>query len=47
MTKEAKLDKRDVGALPKTPSLYLVNQKNRLRLHFDCAACEMVITPDC
>ena len=27
--------------------LYLVNQKNRLRLHFDCAACEMAITPDC
>ncbi|MBO4841777.1 MAG: U32 family peptidase [Bacteroidales bacterium] len=47
MTKEAKFDKRDVGALPQTPPLYLVNQKNRLRLHFDCAACEMVITPDC
>ena len=70
MTKEAKLDKRDVGALLQTPPLrpsitqgqparsplapdgasqplYLVNQKNRLRLHFDCAACEMVITPDC
>ena len=27
--------------------LFLINQKNRLRLHFDCAACEMFITPDC
>jgi len=27
--------------------LYLVNQKNRLCLRFDCAACEMIITPDC
>jgi putative protease len=25
--------------------LFLVNQKNRLRLHFDCARCEMVILP--
>lgn len=30
---------------PKEP-LFLVNQKNRLRLHFDCAACEMVITAE-
>ena len=25
--------------------LYLVNQGNRLRLHFDCARCEMVVLP--
>ncbi|MBR0224187.1 MAG: U32 family peptidase [Bacteroidales bacterium] len=25
--------------------LYLVNQKNRLRLQFDCARCEMVVLP--
>jgi putative protease len=28
---------------PKEP-LYLVNQKNRLRLQFDCRNCEMVVT---
>ena len=32
------------GKAPKEP-LYLVNQKNRLRLHFDCARCEMVVLP--
>ena len=26
--------------------LYLVNQGNRLRLHFDCGRCEMVVLPD-
>ncbi len=33
-------------ARPVAEPLYLVNQKNRLRLHFDCAACEMVITAE-
>ena len=28
-------------------SLWLVNHGNRLRLTFDCARCEMVISPDC
>ena len=27
--------------------LWLVNQGRRLRLQFDCAHCEMVISPDC
>jgi len=36
------------GADPGSEPWYLVNQKNRLRLHFDCAHCEMVVlSPDC
>jgi putative protease len=37
----------DMTSVTPDTLLYLVNQKNRLRLHFDCAACEMAITPDC
>jgi putative protease len=33
------------GPGPGSQPLFLVNQKNRLRLHFDCARCEMVILP--
>ena len=41
MTKEV-----NPGMTPPKEPLYLVNQKNRLRLSFDCANCEMVIVAD-
>ena len=34
------------GMTPPKEPLYLLNQKNRLRLRFDCANCEMVIVAD-